>query len=271
MLKAINLSLSIGGKTLVDDVSFDVHQGEVVALIGPNGAGKTCVIRLLSGDMAPTKGSVELMGQPLPNYSIKELAQTRSVMPQVTALNFPFTAAQVVLFGRNPHLDKQGETLEDHEIVRDALSDTEMSDFGERNYLTLSGGEKARVNLARVLAQRAPIVFLDEPISHVDPRHQHRTLRIARGLAEGGASVVVVLHDLNLAATYADRVGIMDQGQMRAIGTPEEVLTENLLQDVFQIGFRRLDNPDKDYPLLAILPDETASNPSYLIPTWESQ
>lgn len=264
MLKATNLSLNLAGKALVDDVSFDVRQGEVVALVGPNGAGKTCLVKLLSGDVSPTKGSVQLMGRPLTSYSVKELAQRRSVMPQAAALSFPFTAAQVVLFGRNPHIDKRGETLKDHEIVRDALSDTEMSYFGERNYLTLSGGEKARINLARILAQRAPIVFLDEPISHVDPRHQHRTLRIAKGLAQGGASVVVVLHDLNLAATYADRVGVMSQGQLRAIGTPEDVLTENLLQDIFQVGFHRLDSPKQEHPLLTVVPDEALLKPSYV-------
>lgn len=266
MLHAKELSLMIGGKTLVDGVSIEVNRGEVVALIGPNGAGKTCLIKLLSGDLTPTRGVVELMGQQLKSYSIRDLARTRSVMPQAAALSFPFTASQVVLFGRNPHIDRQGETRDDHAIVRDALNDTEMLKFGDRNYLTLSGGEKARVNLARVLAQRAPIVFLDEPISHVDPRHQHRILRLAKSLASGGACVVVVLHDLNLAAAYADRIGVMDQGKIRALGTPSQVLTEDLLEEIFQVGFNRLELPGRDHPVLMIRPEDAAPEPSYLTP-----
>lgn len=263
MLSAMDLSLKIDGKLLVDTVSLRVKPGELVALIGPNGAGKTCLIKLLSGDLSPTGGSVELMGKPLPQYSIRDLARRRSVMPQAAALNFPFTAAQVVLFGRNPHIERHGETLDDHKIVADALRDTEMEDFGDRNYLTLSGGEKARINLARVLAQRAPVVLLDEPISHVDPRHQHRILRLAKSLTKGGASVVVVLHDLNLAATYADRIGLMHHSKLRAFGTPDEVLTRELLEDIFQVGFRRMDLPEHDHPLLMIVPDDPMPAPSY--------
>lgn len=263
MLKASNLSLEIDGQTLVDDISLEVARGEVIALIGPNGAGKTTLLRLLSGDLTPTKGQVHLLDKALPDYSLKELALLRSVMAQAAALSFSFSSAQVVLFGRNPHIAKTGETYEDHEIVRGSLRDTEMLDFHDRDYLTLSGGEKSRVNLSRILAQRAPLIFLDEPTASVDPRHQHRILRLARGLAKGGASVVMVLHDLNLAASYADRIGVIENGGLRAIGSPNEVLSEALLSEVFQIGFHRLDVAGQDYPLLMIEPEETQPEPCY--------
>lgn len=254
MLQAKNLSLSIAGKMLIKDVSLDVKKGEVVALIGPNGAGKTCMLKMLSGDMKPDSGQITLMGKPLANYPVKSLALQRSVMPQSSALNFPFSVAQVVMFGRNPHINRAGETRDDHAIVSEALADTEMEAFKDRNYLTLSGGEKARVNLARVLAQRAPLILLDEPISHVDPRHQHRILAIARSLAKGGAGVLVVLHDLNIAATYADRIGIMHLGKLRAIGTPNQVLSEDLLREVFQIGFLKIQHPQQNHPIMVIIP-----------------
>ncbi|PCI86522.1 MAG: heme ABC transporter ATP-binding protein [Hyphomicrobiales bacterium] len=264
MLEAQNISLILNNKKLIDNVSLKVAHGELLAIIGPNGAGKTCLIKLLSGDLEASEGRVKLFGKALTDYSIKQLAQTRSVMPQSSDLNFPFNASQVVLFGRNPHLDKKGESLADLEIVKSALADTEMLGFSQRNYLTLSGGEKARVNLARVLAQRAPLVFLDEPISHVDPRHQHGILRLAKALANGGASVIVVLHDLNLAAAYADKIAIMHQAKLRAIGTPDEVLSESLLEEVFQIGFKRHDYPELNHPFLMILPKHTHAEPSYM-------
>lgn len=159
--------------------------------------------------------------------------------------------------GRHPHLDRQGETLNDHEVAWCAMRSTETVAFADRVYPTLSGGEQGRINMARLLAQDTPVALLDEPTAHLDPRHQHLVLRKARELADAGGAVLAVLHDLNLAATYVDRVAVMASGRIRVVGDPWDALTESTLQEVFRLRFRRLRHPERDCPLLVPLPDQT--------------
>lgn len=253
MLEARNVSYSVDGQTLVRDVSLAVEPGSVLALIGPNGAGKTTLLKLLAGDLEPTAGEVRLDEKPLKAYSVRELALRRAVMAQNTILAFPFEALQVALMGRHPHIDRRGETYHDYEIAKAAIGRTEMAAFEQRVYPTLSGGEQSRITMARVLAQEAPILLLDEPTTHLDPRHQHLVLDMASELAEEGAAVVAVLHDLNLAATHADRVGVMAKGRLQALGHPWEALTEELLEEVFHLRFQRIKHPQQDCPLLVPL------------------
>jgi iron complex transport system ATP-binding protein len=174
-------------------------------------------------------------------------------MPQSTSLTFAFSALEVVLMGRYPHVDG-AERPCDVAIARAAMARTETLALAERRYPTLSGGEQARTTLARVLAQEAPLLLLDEPTAHLDPRHQHATLAVARTMRAAGATIVAVLHDLNLAAAYADRVALLNRGRLAAIGTPHAVLAPDLLAAVFGIAFEVLAHPTLAWPVLVPRP-----------------
>lgn len=254
MLVARNLTYRVGARALVDDVSLDMAPGEVLAVVGPNGAGKSTLLRLLVGDLVPTAGVAELDGRPLAAYSPRALALRRAVMPQTTALAFAFTALEVVLMGRHPHLGAGGESPHDLAVAHSKMALTDTLDLAERRFPTLSGGEQARTTLARVLAQEAPLLLLDEPTAHLDPRHQHNTLALARSVAAEGGAVLSVLHDLNLAAAYADRVALLAQGRLVAVGPPEQVLTADRLGEVFRIPFLVARHPALAHPLLVPQP-----------------
>jgi iron complex transport system ATP-binding protein len=204
-----------------------------LAVVGQNGAGKSTLVKLLSGELTPTTGEVLVGGRVLSDYAPHELALRRAVLPQQTVLQFAFTARDVVLMGRSPHLRGTWATLDDEETAERAMCRTETERFARRVYTSLSGGEQSRVNLARVLAQEAPILLLDEPTSSLDVRHQELIMRTARALAADGACVVAVLHDLNLAAAYSDRIAVLKEGGLVTAGPPDKVLDSALLSHAF--------------------------------------
>ncbi|MBI3973477.1 MAG: heme ABC transporter ATP-binding protein [Chloroflexi bacterium] len=260
-LEARSVSYLVGRRALVDNVSLALGHGEVLAVVGPNGAGKSTLLRLLAGDLEPSSGEILLDGRPLQAYRPPALARCRAVMPQSTVITFAFSALQVVLMGRHPHLGPGGEGPADLDAVRAAMVHTETLALAQRAYPTLSGGEQARVTLARVLAQETPLLLLDEPTAHLDPRHQQAALRVARELAERGAGVLAIVHDLNLAAAYADRVALLHEGRLVACGVPWGVLTAEQLSPVFRLRFAVLPHPALDCPLLVPLPAEHAGAP----------
>lgn len=257
MIEARNISRIIEGKALVSNVSLDVVSGDVLAIVGPNGAGKSTLLKMLSGEASPTSGEVWMGGKPLDAMSPAERAKVRAVLPQDATVAFPLRAYDVVMLGRMPHSER-GETLRDGVIVRLAMAATGTFAFADRAYPQLSGGERQRVQTARVLAQiweseQARALLLDEPTSSLDVAHQHGTLRTARKLAGEGCAVACVLHDLNLAAQYADRICVMAGGRMRALGAPEDVLTSELMEDVFEVNARVVRHPELDCPLVVAL------------------
>lgn len=259
-LAAHGVTVDIGGRRLLDDVSLAVEPGEVMALVGPNGAGKTTLLRVLAGDLAPRAGRVEIKGRPLGSYALRDLACLRAVLPQQTVLQFAFTAREVVEMGRGPH--RNG--ADDEAVVEANLARTETSHLAERAYPTLSGGEQGRVTLARVLAQECPLLLLDEPTASLDVRHQQMVMEVARELAGDGSSVVAVLHDLNLAAGYADRLAVLHRGRLVACDTPWATLTERLLSDVFDCPIAVGRHPVRDCPLvmpLSTVPGRGGRNP----------
>ncbi|WP_187977319.1 heme ABC transporter ATP-binding protein [Mycetocola sp. JXN-3] len=231
-LMAESVSLSFSGKPVLRDVSLRVLPGELHALIGPNGAGKSTLLAMLSGDRTPASGAVLLDGKNLGEWRPKELARERAVLTQDNTVTFPFTAAQIVEMGRAPWQRTPAED-EDERAIAEAVAQTDVAHLMDRKIPHLSGGERARVALARVLAQRAPIVLLDEPTAALDLRHQEDVLRIARDRARAGDAVVVVLHDLNLAAAYADRITLLSRGSIAASGTPSDVLTAERVEEVY--------------------------------------
>ena len=212
ILRAERLAYVAGGNQLVADVDFTLKVGEVVTILGPNGAGKSTLLKLLCGQISPTDGTIGFQDRPLREWPSRELAQRRSVLPQQSLAPFEFTALEIVLLGRSPH----GDAAQRLDMALEAMRWTECDHLAQRTVNTLSGGELPRVHLARVLVQvglesggPSRCLVLDEPISNLDPAHQHTTLRIARRIASGGAAVPVILHDLNLAAQYSDRLVMM--------------------------------------------------------------
>ncbi|WP_217552596.1 heme ABC transporter ATP-binding protein [Streptomyces sp. GbtcB6] len=225
------LCVRLGDRAVLAGVDVVARAGEVLCLVGPNGAGKSTLLAALAGDVAPGAGVVRLFGRPATEWSAGELALRRAVLPQSAALSFPFTVAGVVRMGRAPHTDSAPG--EDELAVAEAMAATEVTAFAERPFSALSGGERARVALARVLAQRTPLLLLDEPTAALDLKHQELVLRLCRERAHAGDAVVVVLHDLSLAAAYAHRVAILCAGRVAADGPPAEVFEERLLSEVY--------------------------------------
>jgi iron complex transport system ATP-binding protein len=231
-LDARGVSVEIDGTQILADASISVQAGEVVALIGPNGAGKSTLLAALTGDQACTRGTIEVAGRPLADWKLKELSQQRAVLLQENGVFFPFTVEQVVEMGRAPW-QRTPLDHDDDEAVDEAIRLTDIERFRLRQVPSLSGGERARSAFARVLAQRTGILLLDEPTAALDLRHQEDVLRLARQRAEAGDAVIVVLHDLNLAAAYADRMALLSAGRIVAQGTPQDVLTVERISEVY--------------------------------------
>lgn len=242
MFEASNISFQIGKKRILNDVSLRLAPGKVTAVAGPNGAGKSTLLKVFSGEISPTHGAVTLDQVTLKNWQPLQLAMRRAVMSQHSKVNFHFSAIEVVLIGRSPHQEGRLETTQDWELAYSAMKQTGVEHLAERPFPVLSGGEQQRVQLARALVQiwseqvTSPrYLLLDEPTASLDLSHQHQTLRLARELAESGVGVLAILHDLNLVARYADEVMLLAEGRSLASGKPDEVLTEETIEKVFEV------------------------------------
>lgn len=236
------LGARYGQTWVLQAVDIDVHAGEVVALVGPNGAGKSTLLALLAGDLAPAAGEVRLGGQPLSSIGPRALSRHRAVLPQQHVVAFPFLVDEVVRMGFAPWLGTAREADEDAVVAR-AIQRAEIDDLRWREVTSLSGGERARVAVARLLAQGTTVRLLDEPTAALDLKHQELVMRIAREDAGHGAAVIVVLHDLALAAAHADRVALLDRGHLCSIGSPHEVMRPEMLSEVYGQPVEVLDHP----------------------------
>ncbi|WP_415974852.1 heme ABC transporter ATP-binding protein [Rhodococcus sp. 077-4] len=232
-----------GDATVLFDARLDVVAGEILALVGPNGAGKSTLLSVLSGDTSPSSGSVLLDGEPLNRFRPVDTARRRAVLPQQHGVGFAFTAEQIVRMGRAPWSGTSA-AREDDIRVQSAMAACDVSEFTHRPFASLSGGEQARVALARVIAQDTATLLLDEPTAALDVGHQESVMAVVRSLAGAGRAVVVVLHDLGLAAAYADRVAVLDSGELVATGPPREVLTADRLTRVYGHPVDVFDHPD---------------------------
>ena len=252
MLRTENLHICRNQKMVLSDVTLEVRPGEVLGVLGPNGAGKSTLLAALCGELAPTQGQVWLDHQALNQWKGPQRAQRLAVLPQTSTLDFAFRVEEVVGMGRLPH---QTGHVRDAEIVHEALKAADVEHLAGRSYLALSGGERQRVHLARVLAQLWPgqggqTLLLDEPTSMLDPLHQHTTLKAIRAFADRGAAVLIILHDLNLAARYCDRLLLLEDGQPRALGRPRGVLQPELLKAVFGLDVLVQPHPELGHPLI---------------------
>ncbi|GGO53830.1 iron complex transport system ATP-binding protein [Roseovarius pacificus] len=247
MIEVSGITLGIGGKAVLQDVSLRCDAGTLTVLVGPNGAGKSTLLSVIAGDAMPGTGDVALNGQPVKRMRIRELAQMRSVFPQGAEIRFGYRVVEVVSMGR-AFRDVPPE--QDAAAIGKAMEDAEIAHLALRNAQTLSGGEQARTTFARVLVQETPVILLDEPTAALDLRHQERVLRRARDLAAAGATVLAVLHDLNLAAAYADQIVLLRDGSIVASGAPWDVLTEPRITEVYRQPVCILPHPERDCPVI---------------------
>jgi iron complex transport system ATP-binding protein len=239
-LEARGISARYGKREVLTDVSLAANPGEIVALLGPNGAGKSTLVRVLAATHRPTAGQVFLQGREISGFERREIARRLAVVPQESDVAFGFTVREVVMMGRAPH---QSGLLfardEDTRAVDAALARSELVELADRRVVELSGGERRRVTIARALAQRPDVLVLDEPAAHLDVRHAVGVYELVRGeVEERHVACVAVMHDLAAAARWADRVVLLAEGRVTAVGTAEEVLTPDRLAETFGLPIR---------------------------------
>ena len=246
MLRVEKLNYEIKGRRLLKDLSLQVRKGEIVALLGSNGAGKSTLMRLLAGDQKPSSGVISLNGKPLVEYHPQALSKCRALLTQQQQISMSFKVREIVLMGRYPHF-KSAPQSQDIRIVDEVMDLCGITDFSDRVYMSLSGGEQQRVQLARVLAQiwdtPGSLLLLDEPISALDMHYQQKVLAIAKALSRKGYMVVLIVHDLNFAANYADRIVMLKHGRKLYDGTPIEVLNTKNIYTVFSVEAQVEMNP----------------------------
>lgn len=233
-VELVGVTSGYGERAAIRAVSVQVQRGEMIGIIGPNGSGKSTLLRLLSGVLRAWSGRVAIDGRPIGSYAPRELSRRIAVVPQETHIDFPFTVTEVVLFGRTPHLGPLAfESARDLAIARQAMERTDVTHLAARRITELSGGERQRVILARALAQEPSILILDEPSAFLDIRHQVEIYDLLQDLQNEGLTVVTVLHDLNLAGLYCNRLVLLANGSVACTGEPPDVLTYRTLTDVY--------------------------------------
>ncbi|TSI14561.1 heme ABC transporter ATP-binding protein [Brevibacterium aurantiacum] len=241
--------VSFGDRRILAGIDLDINCGEVLAIVGPNGAGKSTLVNVVTADVELDVGKVYIDDEVEYSWSTRELAMRRAVLLQDIGLAFPFTVLEVVEMGRSPWAGLR-ESQHDDLIVSGAMSRTETVQFAARKFTSLSGGEKARVALARVLAQATPALLLDEPTAPMDIRHQELVLQQAKDYAATGGAVVIIVHNLDIAGAYADRIAMISDGSIIAQGQPSEVLTADLISSVYDYPVTIVADPNTGAPLV---------------------
>ena len=224
-------------KWLVRNISLAIPAGQFLCIVGPNGAGKSTLLRMISNELVPTEGFIRLRQRNLRDYDPTELAKVRAYLAQKRDMAFPFRALQIVLLGRHPYLQGRKESSHDVLFAQQQLQRLQSSHLAERVYLTLSGGESTRVDMARVLSQEPELLLLDEPTNHLDPYYQLELLELCRSLVNEQKTIIAVMHDLNLVAQYADRVLLLSEGRLVLQGQPNEVFQREPLREIYGVDF----------------------------------
>ncbi len=236
-----NIKVKIGDTDILRGINIDANNKEFIGIIGPNGSGKSTLLKCIYRALKPSSGIIKLDNIDLNNLTIKESSKKLAVLSQHNNYNFDFTVKDILLMGRAPHkkfLDR--DTKEDYDIIYDALNKVGMVSFIDRSFLTLSGGEQQRIILARALAQQTGCLILDEPTNHLDIKYQLQLMGIIKNL---NIEVIAAIHDLNIAAMYCDKLYVLKEGIIISYGTPKEVLTSELIKDVYGIDSLVIENP----------------------------
>jgi iron complex transport system ATP-binding protein len=256
MLKTENIYYSIGKKLILNGISTQFNAGEFNMILGPNGSGKSTFLKIFSGEINKYEGNVFYGQEKISTLKKEELAKHRAVMSQQPELSFPLMVEEVVMMGRYPHFNFS-PNKKDEKICNAVMERMNLLSFKERNYLTLSGGEKQRVQYARVLAQiwENPTegyryLFLDEPLTSLDINYQQEFLQLAREFTNAYTVLIAVMHDINLAIQYADRLLFLKDGQLVQEGKPKEILTKELIKHVFNVDVAIIDNPLSNNPFV---------------------
>ncbi len=235
-----NCSVSLSGCEILRHITMSLSRGQISAVIGPNGAGKSTLLKAIVGLVEISEGEIAVLGHPISTYQPELLASTVSYLPQQPEVHWPITVERLVSLGRLPHLVAYEEISGDHQrAVSEALDLVDATHLSARTVWSLSGGERARALLARALAVEAPVLLVDEPVAALDPAHQLQVLELLRKKANEGLSVVIVLHDLTLAARFADHFVLLNEGEIAAMGSASEVLTDDNLRDIYGIEAKR--------------------------------
>ena len=240
IITAQGLNVTLAGRLVLSDISLTLSTRHLVALVGPNGAGKTTLLRALAG-LVTSEGQIHVLGEPLSSLSLGERARRFAYLPQGHLVHWPLPARDIVALGRYPHgaTDPARLSAKDADAVLRAMQAADVVQFIDRRVTELSGGERSRVALARVLAVEAPVILADEPTSSLDPRHQLDVMQTLRAAADKGALVIVVTHDLGLAARFSDTVLVLSEGRLVAQGRPEDALSEQVMGEVFRVSAYR--------------------------------
>jgi len=253
MIAVKDISYSVGRKQILNKVSFNIASGEMLAVIGANGAGKSTLLKLLCREVVSTSGGISFNEKDIALYSIKELAMIRSVLTQHNTVSVMFSVKELVLMGRYPHFENT-PSANDIEVMHKAMEETGITHLAERDYNTLSGGEQQRVQLARVIAQiydqPNAFLFLDEPTNGLDLLYQQQILQLARNMANRGYTVISILHDINFASRYADKILILKNGETVAFGEPLQVINCDNIHNAFNIHVKLMDCEGFKCPLV---------------------
>ena len=257
-VNVINLSYSYGTRPVLNNLTFSVPKGDFFIIIGPNGSGKTTLMKVISGILKPQKGRLEILNRSIGHYNLKALARTIAFVPQMVTVDFPFTVIEMVLMGRSPYLGMLGlEHEKDMEIAKQAIAFTGVEHLTHRKLDQLSGGEQQRVFIARAICQEPDVILLDEPTASLDLAHQVRVMDLMEKLkAEKGVTVVMVSHDVNLAAMYGDQLLLLSNGQIVCQGLPDEVLTFQTLEEAYGCTLLVDESPLGKIPRVTLVPQK---------------
>ena len=250
MLKTQNLSVAYGKQTIIPNLSVSIPKGKITALIGPNGCGKSTLLKTLVRINKPVAGEVLFEDKPLSSYGDKALARSLSLLPQILVSPEGITVRKLVEYGRSPYVSHWGRLgLDDQNIVEQAMRDTGVLEFADKPVESLSGGQRQRAWIAMVIAQDTDVVMLDEPTTYLDMSHQVELMNLMQQMNAKGKTVVVVLHDLNQASRYCDHLVVLDKGCVIAEGSPDEVMTETMLSNVFDLKASVFRDPISNTPM----------------------
>ncbi|MBT8350782.1 MAG: ABC transporter ATP-binding protein [Deltaproteobacteria bacterium] len=257
-----NLSFSYKTSPILKNISFTIPEGRFFIIIGPNGSGKTTLMKTISGILKPQDGKLKILNLSFEDYSRKSLAKTIALVPQLVSVDFPFTVAELVLMGRSPHLSILGlEQEKDLKIANRAMTFTEVEHLADRKLDQLSGGECQRVFIARAICQEPKIILLDEPTASLDLAHQMKVMDLMEKLKkELGMTIIMVSHDVNLAAMYSDRLLLLKNGEIAGLGKPNEILTLDILKKTYDCRLLVDQSPVGKFPRVTLVPEKHQDN-----------